>query len=268
MTRWLLSGLALLALAAPAGAQLTTLDEVKDCMDLNMPDASSVQTVVMNAHDRIGSVTQSRAKIYWRKFDGGLSKVLVRLSDPPEMRGAAILMEEKEGTRSDIFMYLPELDRVKRVTGHMMSGSMFGTDFSYEEFESLQGLDNTDFEQTLLASEELDGRSVYVIQAMAKEGLEEKPNYHHTMTYVDHDTCNPLKVEFYERPEKVRKRMLADPRRIEKRGKRHVMNRIEMFDLRDDTRTELEIEDIDFDAKVSRSLFSTRALERMGGKTF
>jgi hypothetical protein len=268
MIRWLFSSLVVLAMAAPAGAELTTLDEVKDCMEGNMPDTSSVQTVVLSSHDRIGSVTQSRAKIYWRKFDDELSKVLVRLSDPPEMRGAAILMEEKKGGRSDILMYLPELDRVKRVTGHMMSGSMFGTDFSYEEFESLQGLENTDFEQALMPGAEVDGRPVYVIEATAKPDLEEKPNYHHTITYVDHATCNPIKIEFYERENKIRKRMEGDVRRIEKRGDRYVMQRIQMFDLRDDTRTEMEIEEIDFDVKVSRSLFSARALERMGGKTF
>ena len=68
MIRRTLLGLAMLCMAAPARAALQTLDEVQDCMDGNLPDPSSVQVIVMNAHDRIGSVTQTRAKIYWRKF--------------------------------------------------------------------------------------------------------------------------------------------------------------------------------------------------------
>jgi hypothetical protein len=165
-------------------------------------------------------------------------------------------------------MYLPELDRVKRVTGHMMSGSMFGTDFSYEEFESLQGLGNEDFVESLVAPAEVDGRPVYVIEARARENLEEKPNYERTVSYVDQATCTALKVEFFERGDRVRKRMQADASSIEKIGERNVVRRIRIEDLRDETRTELEIEEIDFDAKVSRSLFSARSLQRMGGKTF
>jgi outer membrane lipoprotein-sorting protein len=263
----LLAALATLAVA-PAVKALDTLDEIHDCMDANLPDPSSVQIIVMKAHDRIGSVTQTRAKIYWKKGDDDLSNVLVRLSDPPEMRGAAILMLEKKSSSNDILMYLPELKRVKRVTGHMMSGSMFGTDFSYEEFESLQGLGTEDFEESLGAPAEVDGRPVYVIEARAREGLKEKPNYERTVTYVDQATCSPLKVEFFERGDRVRKRMQTDASSIEKIGERNVVRRLQIEDLRDETRTELEIEEIDFDAKVSRSLFSTRALERMGGKSF
>jgi hypothetical protein len=266
MTGRIWIALALVALAAPATA--ATLDEVQDCMDGNQPQSTSLQTIVMNAHDRIGSVTQTRARIYWRKFDDGLSKVLVRLSDPPEMRGAAILMLEKKGSRNDMFMYLPELHRVKRVTGHMMSGSMFGTDFSYEEFESLQGLENEDFAKELLSDTSLDGRPVYLMQATAKQGLEEKPNYEKVMTYVDQETCVMLKVEFFERGNRLRKRLLGDAKLITQSAGKNVLQRIEVFDLRDETKTELVVEDIEFGADIKTSMFTTRMLERMGGKTF
>lgn len=257
-----------LVAAGPATAALETLKEVEDCVQANMPDESSVQTVVMNAHDRIGSVTQTRARIYWKKFDE-LSKVLVRLSDPPEMRGAAILMLETEGDRdNDILMFLPELNRVKRVTGHMMSGSMFGTDFSYEDFESLQGLSNDDFERSLAPPAELGGRPVYVIQAVARKDVEEPPTYERTLTYVDQEWCVPLKVEFFERGDEPRKRLETDPSQVKQAGSRHVAHRMEIRDLRDQTRTELVVEDIDFDQKVSRSMFTTQALEKFGGRTF
>ena len=268
MIRGMLLAALVTLMAAPAAAALDTLEAIQDCMDSNLHDPSSVQIIVMNAHDRIGSVTQTRAKIYWKKGEDELSNVLVRLSDPPEMRGAAILMLEKKGSNNDILMYLPELDRVKRVTGHMMSGSMFGTDFSYEEFESLQGLGNEDFVESLAAPAEVDGRPVYVIEARAREGLEEQPNYERTVSYVDQATCTALKVEFFERGDRVRKRMQTDASSIEKIGERNVARRIRIEDLRDETRTELQIEEIDFDAKVSRSLFSARSLQRMGGKTF
>ena len=184
MIRSTLAAVAVLSLSAPALAALETIQDVDACVEANLPAESSIQTVVMDAHDRIGSVTQTRARIYWRRFDKGLSRVLVRLSDPPEMRGAAILMMEQSADRNDILMYLPELDRVKRVTGHMLSGSVFGTDFSYEEFEGLQGLRNDNFERTLEGTESVEGRPTYIIESVVKPGFEDRSAYRRTRCTV------------------------------------------------------------------------------------
>ena len=261
---WILAGL---LWAGPALAALETLEQVDACVDANQPDESSVQTINMKAHDRIGSVTETRAKIYWRRFEKE-SKVLVRLNDPPEMRGAAILMLGGMDDNNDIFMYLPELDRVKRVTGHMMSGSVFGTDFSYEEFEGLMGVENSDFQRALTGTATVGERGVYLVESTPKEGLERKPNYEKVLTYVDQEWCLPLQVEFFERGDKLRKRLTTDVSTVEAIGRHHFGRRMEMTDLRDGTKTELEVEEVDLEASVSRSLFTQRNLEKMGGKSF
>jgi hypothetical protein len=267
MIRSTLAAVAALALSAPALAALQTIDEVDACVEANLPAESSIQTVVMDAHDRIGAVTQTRARIYWRRFDD-LSKVLVRLSDPPEMRGAAILMLETSGERNDILMYLPELDRVKRVTGHMLSGSVFGTDFSYEEFEGLQGLQNDNFERTLEGTEPVGGRPTYIIESAVRPGFEDRSAYRRTRTWVDQESCLPIKVEFFEANDRLRKRLVTDPSSIETRGDRRLARRLEIEDLRDGTHTVMRVEEVDLEANVKASLFTTRSLERLGGKTF
>ena len=37
-------------------------------------------------------------------------------------------------------MYLPELRSVRRVTGNTLSGTLLGTDFTYEDFLHIYGL--------------------------------------------------------------------------------------------------------------------------------
>lgn len=244
-----------------------TVQEVRDCLAKNMPQDSSVQTIVMNAKDRIGAVTKTRARIYWRKFEDDLSRALVRLSDPPDMRGAALLLIQKKD-ENDMFMYLPELKRVKRVTGPMMSGSMFGTDFSYDEFENLQGLADDDVSEKLLPDGEVQGRPAYVIEARANPDADPKPSYERTVTYVDKATCVPLQVDFFERGDEPRKRLVGDVASLEKSGDRNLLRRIEISDLRDGTSTELVVEDIELNADVKRSMFSARKLSALGGKTF
>ena len=124
------------ALATPG---LQTAEEIAACNEANLPETSSVQTVRMQVTNRAGAITESKATIHWKRFDDGLSGVLVRLSEPEDVRGSAFLMLEKK-KRNHLFIYLPELGRVKRVSGRMMSTSIFGTNISYEEFEHLQSM--------------------------------------------------------------------------------------------------------------------------------
>jgi len=109
---------------------------------------------------------------------------------------------------------------------------------------------------------------VYVVESTAKSDLEKRPNYEKTVTYVDQEWCLPLKVEFFERGGKLRKRMTSDVASVEDHDGHHVTRRLEITDLRDDTKTELEIEEVEFEAKVSQSMFSHRTLDRLGGKSF
>jgi hypothetical protein len=263
----------LFVFAAPAAA-LETVQEIQDCMDKNFPQRSSVQTIVMNAHDRIGAVTTLRAKIYWAKGEEDLSKVVMRISDPPDMRGSAILILEKK-PKPDMFMYLPELQqapgsggRVRRITGHMMSGSMFGTDFSYEEFERLQGVEGDDFKSERLPDAEVEGRPAYVVQTTYTGVPGEKPTNDRTVIWVDRERCLPMQMEFYERGTQLRKRLVVDPARIEAQGTRHVARRMEIKDVKDGTHTEMLVEDIEMEADIPQSTFTTRWLETQGAKSF
>lgn len=261
-----------LLLVAPAAAAPGTLEEIEACMDANRPQDSSVQVVSIRKHDRIGAVTGMRAKIYWKRSEEGRSRVLMRFSDPPDLRDAALLMLQ-EADRDDMWMYLPELQRVRRVTGRMMSGSMFGTDFSYEEFQRLQGLGEESVVTRRLDDAELDGRLAWVLETVPREGVpaQERPSHERVVAWIDRELCVPLQVEFFRRAEpdeEPRKRMVVDPGRVERSGDRNVPRHLEIHDLRDGTRTELEVESIELDADVRDSMFSMRALEKRAGGSF
>jgi hypothetical protein len=128
-----LLGLASLLTASASVAASLTVEELDACLQENLPKKSTVLDVEFRSRDRANVVTSLRAKLYWKDFDGK-ARVLLRLSDPPKYRGSALLIIQKQDEQRDMFMFLPELGRSKRITGRMMSGPVFGTDFSYEEF--------------------------------------------------------------------------------------------------------------------------------------
>ncbi|MBW2267352.1 MAG: outer membrane lipoprotein-sorting protein [Deltaproteobacteria bacterium] len=258
LTIVLMTGFAQASLSV--AAELTTAEEIDACYESNFPDSTAVQTVTLSAKDRIGAVTTSRATLYWKKFDDGLSKVMMRFEKPADLRGAGLLMIEKK-KRNDLFMYLPELRRVKRISKHMSSGSMFGTDFSYEEFERIQGM-KLDGVSERLEDDEIGGREMYVTSATP--AAEEESSYERIKTWIDKQTCVALRTEFYERGDQPRKIMTAPYERVSREADVWVAREIVMHDRRDETDTTLRVEELEIGLEVPRKLFSQKELDQGG----
>jgi hypothetical protein len=254
-----LTALLLLAAGMPAGAVDIDLgedvDEIADCVKANQPKLSAEQTVTMRTLDRTGAARVSNAVIYWQKF-GENSKALIRFSAPDDLRGSALLMLQ-DGERADMFMYLPELKRVRRVTKRSISGSMFGTDFSYEDFERFQGL-ATDAEAKRLPDDEVEGRKVFVLEGRPSRG--EESAYERIVSFVDQERCIPIYTELYEKGEQLRKVMLMPLEKITKEAESWVPRLVLVKDLVNKTQTELLVDEIELDKKLPRKLFSQAEL--------
>ena len=99
--------------AAPAArrrlrSETMSVDDIKECIERSGPKRSSVQEATLRTVDESGGTKESEARLYWRKFDDGLSRALIRFDAPPDLRGSALLLIEKEGEDTDVYMYLPE----------------------------------------------------------------------------------------------------------------------------------------------------------------
>jgi hypothetical protein len=241
--------------ASPAGD--ADADAVKACIRARYPYDSSVQSITFISSDRGGGTREMKARIHWRRAEDGMSNVLMRLSSPPDMRGAGLLLLEHE-KRNDVFMYLPELKRVRRVTGHSLSSSVFGTDFSYEEFEWLQGMGRRGT-STRLADAVIAARPVHVVES--RPASDSSSAYERMVTYVDGEHCVPLQVEFYAAGGQLRKVLTADPEQIRHEGTVPVPRRFEMRNLRQETSTEVHVETVELGPKQKRALFTSRNLE-------
>ncbi len=252
---WLCLGIVLVH-AAVAGAELETAEQIDACYRANFPESTAVQTIALHAEDRIGAVTTSRGKLSWKRFDDGRSKVLLRFSRPSELRGAGLLLIEK-AERNDMFMYLPALDRVKRVTQHMTSGSLFGTDFSYEEFERIQGI-AAQAPTERAEDDTIEARPTYVLDTLPTR--DQKSAYDRIRAWIDQETCVALRTEFFERGDEPRKVMTTAWADVEEQGGVWVPRQIRMHDHRDQTETRLVIEELEVGVDVPRKIFSEREL--------
>ena len=255
----LLLGLLNALLLAPAVGSAKTLEELERCARENLPERSSVQRISLEAVDRRGARSVSNATVYWRRFEDGLSRVLLRVTAPENLRGAGVLMLEKAG-RNDLFMYLPDYRKVRRVTTRMVGNALFGTDFSHEDFERLQGIVDHGERTLRPEAQQLDGRPVYVVEeTLPRDG---SWSYSRVLLQLDQKTCLPLRMEAFDLQEQLRKIISIEAASIRELGGAFVASHVRAEDVREKTHTLLKVEDIEFDVELPDSLFSQRELEQ------
>lgn len=265
MPRTLLLVALLLAVAPAVAVDISSeAKEVEDCMRRNLPKESSVQTVTLKRTARDGAAKKLRATIWWKKGEDGLHRARLSFDEPDDIRGSGLLVLQTAGGGNELFMYLPELRRVRRVTGHMMSGSMFGTDFTYEQIERLQGLAN-DARIVRRGDAVEDGVPVYVIEATPAPTADGPSELTRVVTFVATETCVPVKMEFYGDGASPTHVMVADRERITKEPTGYVPRRVVMRDPKKGTETELQVEKIEIGVDLPARHFSQTALE-IGGR--
>lgn len=260
MRRPLAAAIALVTSVLAAAAGADGLKEVEDCVRRNIPTDTSVQTIALKVHDATGGTRDMRGTIWWKKGTDGFSRARMLFAEPADLRGAGMLLIEK-ADRNDMFVYLPELKRVRRISGQMASGSLFGTDITYEQIERLQGVaKDTDVER--LPDTKLDGHDVYALQS--KPATNELSEFSRILAYIDKTTCVPLKIEFYGGGTEPRRVVTADPAKISKQGKGYLPSYVLARDLQSSTQTELVVEKIEVGRNVQDKHFTETALVAEG----
>jgi len=259
------SALLSLALASPAlaeapkpPAQMTPQD-IQDCVQRNFPSDSMVQDVKLVSIDRMGVERVLEAQMFWQKDkQTQLSNVLLTFDNPPELRGASVLVLEKK-PQNDMFMYLPELGKVRRITTQMVQGNMMGTDYSYEDFQRLQGM-LTGLDSKRLDDTAVGERAAYLTESLPSDASSE---YTRIRSKIDQQTCVPLEVELYTKGESAPAKVLStNPKSFTREKTGWMPREVAMKDLRTETATTIVIEKLQVNVPIERKRFSVAELER------
>ena len=229
---------------------------VRSCMAKNMPESTSVQAIEMRARDRGGYESIMQADVYWKRFKDTPAKVLMYMHEPSDVRGARFLIIQNE-PQNDMYIYMPSLFKVRKITARNISNSMLGTDFSYEDFERLQGV-MTDMKAEQRPDEVLDGRPVYVINSYPGDNS----GYEKITSYIDIETCVTLKTELLEKGGQLRKLLTVKPESIRQTGGIHVPMEVLIKDIRDKTKTTIVINKIRVEVPLEDDLFDPTQLKK------
>jgi outer membrane lipoprotein-sorting protein len=241
-----------------ARASAADVEEVDRCVRGNLPEKSSIQTVELVTRDRTGSKRTLAGEIKWKVFPKELSRTLIAIESPPDVRGSAYLMIEKEAG-DEMFVFLPDMGRVRRIHPSSASGSLFGTDFSYEDLRYLQRISGQAGAERLADAEEA-GRKLFVIRVVPS--ATEQSAYQKIVAFVDQQNCVPLKIEFYDKGGDLQKVVAVDPETIRREGRGWMPHTVSIKDLRNESETRLQVRKIQLDPQIDDRVFTVTALER------
>lgn len=234
---WGLLLLALPAWADPAGDK-AAVEKVLQCMRANVPPTLRIQEIELQATDRAGANRTMRGKLFAMR-DKGLLRAMVHIAEPTDLAGAAYLVREtaSDDHADEMYMFLPAMNRVRRITGASADGSFLGTDFSYNDVKQIENAFG-DNDGKLEKPEQIEQHPVYVITFKPKP--DQSSRYSLLRAWVDQKTCVALKVDFFE-GDVPRKELSAPVSAIQQSGNYWYLSQALMQDLKDHTSTRLKV---------------------------
>jgi outer membrane lipoprotein-sorting protein len=234
-------------LVSAATAADPTAAELMAAMDRNLQSESQEATSRMIVNDG-RRVREFRMHTIGRgKTDSAMTYL-----EPERDKGTKVL---KVGEQ--LWIYMPKAERVQKISGHMMRQGMMGSDLSYEDLMATDDFDEM-YTAEVLGSEDLDGRSHWVMQATARDSTVAYPK---RKIWIDAEYMIPAKQELYALSGMLLKTWtMSDIKVIDGQN---VPTRMVIADqLKEGSTTTLITESLTFDVPLEEETFSRRWLER------
>jgi len=183
--------------------------------------------------------------------DKGKQRYYIYFHAPSDVKGTTFMVWKYLQKEDDRWIFIPAIKLVRRIAADDKRSSFVGSDFTYED---VSGRAVDDESHTLLRTEELDGRPVYVVESKPKT----KTDYVRRLSWIDRERWLPLKEEYFDaRGEKVRV-FTAD--RVEQVGGQWTATARTMKNLQTGHRTETRFDQVKYGVGLQQGLFSERYL--------
>jgi len=262
----LLFGMTLLTYAQVSNAQeMTALEVMQQYDDRDIGD-SSIAEVTMILIDRRERERVRDFRIY-AQDQGEDRKSLSLFETPADIRGTSYLnFDWDDADRDDdSWLYLPALQRVKRIAGGDTSDSFLGSDFTYADINGHE-IDWYDY-QFISESEMVDGQECWVIEVTPKpefaEKTEDATGYSRMRSWISKENYLQLRGQFWElRGNRIKYFTAPEFEQIDGIW---TATRIQMVTTRNDRQEHasvLQINSIEYNTEFDDSILTTEYMQR------
>lgn len=262
----------LATLSATAQESVGSAEQAREIMDKNFAatrvrDSIASATFTLTNRDGAARVRQTQGwtklRTNGRDHNGRDNMRLVRFNAPADIKGTATLMLENSGAEDDLWVYLPALGKVRRLSASNKKEGFVGTDFSYGD---IIGHRPEDWTHRVLREEAVEGQACVVVESVpANDTVRQTSGYSKRVNWVRKDNFVAIRGEVFDLNGTLAKRLSAgDIRQVSGSGAQArwqpMVSTAE--NLATGHRTEIRFESFKADQNVADSLFTSRELER------
>lgn len=241
-------------------------EEVMRRVDEREAGDSSVSDITLVLIDRRERQRIRNLKLYSKNY-GEDTKTLSLFESPADIRGTAYLnFDWNDSLRDDdSWLYLPALQRVKRLASSDTSDSFLGSDFTYADINGFE-VDWYDY-SFVNESEMIGGEDCWVIEMIAKsefkDRAEEATGYSKMQSWVSKEKFIQLRGQFWElRGNRIKFFTASEVELVEDIW---TVKRLQAITTRNDRQEHasiLQIKSIDYNVDVADELLTTQAMQR------
>ncbi len=247
--------LTLLFASAPAEASSTP-----DGLELaqavyNRPDGEDLSSRVVMILTKKGREPRQRLFYSYAKEKSDFERwSLLRFIKPDDVDKTGLLTKDYEGNESDQWLYLPALDRVRRIASSRKGGRFVGSDFYYEDLRDREvSMDH----HRIIGKDNIGGVDCVLLESIPVE--RSNSVYSKRISCIHTKLLLPLQIDFYKKQAKEpMKRLRA--RKIKKVQGYWTIFESTMENLKTGHTTKLITTDILYDQNIPDELFSQRGL--------
>jgi hypothetical protein len=245
-----------LLLALLLGAATAHADDATDLAQrvYDRPNGRDLTTLGRMVLTERGRAPRIRELVTYRLDKAGETANLLRFLDPEDIAGTGLLSIDKADGSTDQWLYLPALDRVRRISSDRKGGRFVGSDLY---FEDLQERKPSKDRQRLLGRQSENGILCDVLESVPLDP--DDSVYKKRISWIDPATAIPQRVDYFEYDAATpSKRWLL---RTRKRTQGYwTLTDSRMIDLESGHETRLVVDVALYDQKLPAKLFTSQAL--------
>lgn len=172
---------------------------------------------------------------------------LMKFLSPADIKDLGLLVLGED----QMYLYLPEFQRVRRIASHNKKESFVGSDFSYDD------LGTSGFSAFFSPKLKSEDEKTWKLELLRKPGV--KKQYSKIVMTVDKETGLPVRLELYDDSGELFKVETQENSRV---GKYWIPIKFAMENVKAKTITTMELKNVKVDQNLSAEIFTERNLKR------
>lgn len=150
--------------------------------------------VTMQLRRKSGATTTRVMNMATLEVANDGTRTIVSFNNPVDVKGTEVLTYTHSTADDEQWIYLPAFKRVKQISDANKTSSFMGSEFTYEDLNSLN-IQLPKFDYRYLRTEDLDGTPCQVVERVPRYA---RSAYKRQVVWVDRERSVVLKIEYYD----------------------------------------------------------------------